>query len=69
MHRNLGVHTSFVRSTTLDNWNMNYLRNMRVGGNKAAREFFSKNGGSRYLATSANANEKYTSAVAKKYLQ
>lgn len=48
---------------------MNYLRNMRVGGNKAAREFFSKNGGSRYLATSANANEKYTSAVAKKYLQ
>lgn len=47
---------------------MNYLRNMRVGGNKAAREFFSKNGGSRYLATSTNANEKYTSAVAKKYL-
>lgn len=69
VHRNLGVHTSFVRSTTLDNWSMNYLRNMRVGGNKAAREFFSKNGGSRYLSTDANANDKYTSAVAKKYLQ
>lgn len=41
---------------------------MRVGGNKAAKEFFSKNGGSRYLTSSANAKEKYTSAVAKKYL-
>lgn len=42
---------------------------MRVGGNKAAREYFSKNGGSRYLASGFNASEKYTSAVAKKYLQ
>lgn len=58
-----------MRSTNLDNWNLNYLRNMRVGGNKAAKEYFSKNGGSRYLSSSANAKEKYTSAVAKKYLQ
>lgn len=65
----MGVQISFVRSIDLDNWNMKYLRNMRVGGNKAAKEFFSKNGGARYLSSAVNSKEKYTSTVAAKYLK
>lgn len=68
MHRNLGVHISFVRSLVLDDWSDAKLRTMRVGGNHAARVFFAKNGGSQYLNPGANATEKYTSAAAKKYL-
>lgn len=68
IHRNLGVHVTFVRSTNMDNWTISHLRNIRVGGNKSASEFFSKNGGSRYLVPGSNAQEKYTSRTAKLYL-
>lgn len=67
VHRNLGVHLSFVRSIALDDWSISKLRTMRVGGNQAARVFFSKNGGSRFLTPGANATEKYSSVCAEKY--
>lgn len=67
VHRNLGVHVSFVQSTNMDNWAVENLRKIRVGGNKPAREFFAKNGGSKFLVRGANANEKYTSRTANLY--
>ncbi|GAN03786.1 ARF GTPase activating protein [Mucor ambiguus] len=63
-HRNLGVHISFVRSTVLDSWNWEQLRMMKVGGNQAASEFFSKNGGS---MNTNDARMKYTSRTGQQY--
>jgi ADP-ribosylation factor GTPase-activating protein 1 len=40
-HRGLGVHRSFVRSTTMDKWKDIELEKMKVGGNSRAEEFFS----------------------------
>ncbi|CAK8691261.1 unnamed protein product [Clavelina lepadiformis] len=39
-HRGLGVHLSFVRSTTMDKWKDSELEKMKVGGNDPARSFF-----------------------------
>uniref|UniRef100_H2YMC8 Arf-GAP domain-containing protein n=1 Tax=Ciona savignyi TaxID=51511 RepID=H2YMC8_CIOSA len=39
-HRGLGVHLSFVRSTTMDKWKEAELEKMKVGGNDLCREFF-----------------------------
>jgi len=44
-HRNLGVHKTFVRSTSLDSWKRNELKAMELGGNGRAREFFRSHGG------------------------
>ncbi|KAL7057759.1 hypothetical protein AAHC03_016784 [Spirometra sp. Aus1] len=38
-HRGLGVHLSFVRSTTMDKWKPIELEKMKVGGNRHARTF------------------------------
>lgn len=40
-HRSLGVHLSFVRSITMDNWKDLELEKMKAGGNKKAKEFLS----------------------------
>ncbi|KAF3923056.1 Centaurin-gamma-1A [Dactylellina cionopaga] len=66
VHRNLGVHISFVRSTVLDQWTWDQLRLMKVGGNKAIQEFFIDNGGSAALSAK-DAKVKYTSNAANKY--
>jgi ADP-ribosylation factor GTPase-activating protein 1 len=39
-HRSLGVHLSFVRSTTMDKWKEIELQKMQVGSNRKARMFF-----------------------------
>lgn len=66
VHRNMGVHLSFVRSTVLDTWTWDQLRLMRVGGNAAAAEYFKKHGGSSLLSTK-DAKIKYSSRPATQY--
>jgi hypothetical protein len=43
-HRHLGVHHSFVRSATLDNWTESQIAVMAAGGNARARENFREAG-------------------------
>ncbi|KAF8878130.1 hypothetical protein CPB84DRAFT_1688451 [Gymnopilus junonius] len=66
VHRNLGVHISFVRSTNLDSWQLNQLRTMKVGGNASAKDFFTKHGGTSLLNDS-DTKKKYSSRVAELY--
>lgn len=49
-HRNMGVHISFVKSSTLDTkWTNKQLRSMKCGGNDRFKEYVIKNGGSQML--------------------
>ncbi|KAF8470963.1 hypothetical protein DFH94DRAFT_770378 [Russula ochroleuca] len=66
VHRNMGVHISFVRSTNLDTWQLTQLRTMKVGGNGSATDFFTRHGGASLLNDS-DTKKKYTSRVADLY--
>ncbi|KAF8333564.1 ArfGap-domain-containing protein [Cantharellus anzutake] len=66
IHRNMGVHISFVRSTTLDSWQLHQLRTMKVGGNAAAAEFYMRNGATALLSDS-DVKKKYSGRVSELY--
>lgn len=59
-HRNLGVHTSFVKSIEFDNWKDNHLLRMYAGGNDNAKTLIINN--------DTSLIEKYTSEAAKRYI-
>ncbi|GMM31466.1 ADP-ribosylation factor GTPase-activating protein [Martiniozyma asiatica (nom. inval.)] len=63
IHRNLGVHVSFVKSSTLDtNWSDDQLRHIKCGGNKNLKDWFVKNG-----VANLEPKEKYNSKAAASY--
>eukprot|EP00271_Cylindrocystis_brebissonii_P020876 TRINITY_DN7174_c0_g1_i1.p1 TRINITY_DN7174_c0_g1~~TRINITY_DN7174_c0_g1_i1.p1 ORF type:complete len:377 (-),score=79.13 TRINITY_DN7174_c0_g1_i1:1669-2799(-) len=65
MHRSLGVHVSFVRSTNLDSWTVDQLKMMSFGGNGRARVFFKQHG----WTDGGKIESKYTSRAADLYRQ
>ncbi|KAJ2750966.1 ADP-ribosylation factor GTPase activating protein, ER-Golgi transport [Coemansia pectinata] len=69
VHRSMGVHISFVRSTVLDSWTWSQLRAMKVGGNGNAAVFWRQNGSARALAggSTVDAKSKYTGRAAQLY--
>ncbi|XVF13625.1 hypothetical protein REPUB_Repub08aG0223800 [Reevesia pubescens] len=65
VHRSLGVHISFVRSTNLDSWSPEQLKMMIYGGNNRAQVFFKQHGWS----DGGKIEAKYTSRAADLYRQ
>ena len=63
-HRGLGVHLSFVRSSTMDKFKDRELSAMKMGGNRQLREFFSS---SPDITPEMNLKEKYQSLSAAVY--
>jgi len=60
VHRSLGVHVSFVRSTTMDSWTREQVRAMEMGGNGSMNAFLEKYG----VDARQGARTKYSSAAA-----
>ncbi|KAM0935665.1 putative Arf GTPase activating protein [Dioscorea sansibarensis] len=65
VHRGLGVHISFVRSTNLDSWSPEQLKMMAFGGNNRAQVFFKQHG----WTDGGKIEAKYTSRAAELYRQ
>ncbi|BGP41855.1 ADP-ribosylation factor GTPase activating protein, ER-Golgi transport [Rhodotorula kratochvilovae] len=66
VHRNAGVHVTFVRSTNLDIWYWPQLRAMKCGGNASFLDFLSRHPGS-YNPASTDTKDKYLSRGAQLY--
>lgn len=65
VHRSLGVHVSFVRSTNLDSWTPEQLKMMSFGGNNRAHVFFKQHG----WTDGGKIEAKYTSRASELYRQ
>ncbi|KAF5735064.1 putative arf GTPase-activating protein [Tripterygium wilfordii] len=65
VHRSLGVHISFVRSTNLDSWTPEQLKMMSYGGNNRAQVFFKQHG----WTDGGKIEAKFTSRAADLYRQ
>ncbi|XP_070555417.1 ADP-ribosylation factor GTPase-activating protein 1-like isoform X2 [Ptychodera flava] len=63
-HRSLGVHLSFVRSTTMDKWKDLELEKMKVGGNRKFQSFLESQAD---YSPSWSFHEKYNSKAAALY--
>jgi len=65
IHRRMGVHITFVRSSILDNWTEDQILHMIAGGNAKAKDFFKQRG---WIDEGADRRkEKYTSKIATLY--
>mmetsp|Transcript_25168 Transcript_25168/g.59364 ORF Transcript_25168/g.59364 Transcript_25168/m.59364 type:complete len:337 (-) Transcript_25168:138-1148(-) len=63
-HRNMGVHTTFVRSVDLDEWTQRQVDAMRLGGNANARKYFRSHG---LTDMHGKIEKKYTGKAARAY--
>ncbi|QPG76902.1 hypothetical protein FOA43_004296 [Brettanomyces nanus] len=63
VHRGLGVHISFVRSITMDQFKPKELERMEKGGNDRCKEYFESHG----VDLSLPAKQKYDNYVAEDY--
>lgn len=63
IHRGLGVHISFVRSITMDQFKPEEVKSMELGGNDKCREYFESHG----LDIKLPAKVKYDNYVARDY--